>query len=84
MVLPITSRLYSVMSARPFNSGLILSCFVCPLVPAGSSSRGGDVVVYGHCLYDFAHTINETLKCVTQLFALMQSHSGGDSVTSRW
>ena len=26
----------------------------------------------------FAHTINETFKCPTQLPALMQSHSGGD------
>ena len=32
---------------------------------------------------DFAHTINETLKWLTQLPALMQSHSGGDSVASR-
>ena len=32
---------------------------------------------------DFAHTINETLKWLTQLLALMQNHSGGDSVTSR-
>ena len=31
---------------------------------------------------DFAHTINETLKCLTQLPTLMQSHSGGDSVAS--
>ena len=33
---------------------------------------------------DFAHTVNETLKRLTQLSALMQSHSGGDSVASRW
>ena len=33
---------------------------------------------------DFAHTINETLKCLTQLPALVQSHSGGDSVASLW
>ena len=32
---------------------------------------------------DFAHTIDETLKWLTQLPALMQNHSGGDSVTSR-
>ena len=32
---------------------------------------------------DFAHTINETLKWLTQLPALMQNHSGGDSVASR-
>ena len=31
----------------------------------------------------FAHTINETLKWLTQLPTLMQSHSGGDSVASR-
>ena len=31
----------------------------------------------------FAHTINETLKWLTQLPTLMQNHSGGDSVTSR-
>ena len=34
--------------------------------------------------YDFAHTINETLKCLTQLPAIIQSHSGGDSGASRW
>ena len=32
---------------------------------------------------DFAHTINEMLKRLTQLPTLMQNHSGGDSVTSR-
>ena len=32
---------------------------------------------------DFAHTINETLKWLTQLPILMPNHSGGDSVTSR-
>ena len=32
---------------------------------------------------DFAHTINETLKWLTQLPTSMQNHSGGDSVTSR-
>ena len=32
---------------------------------------------------DFAHTIHETLKWLTQLPTLMQNHSGGDSVTSR-
>ena len=32
---------------------------------------------------DFAHTINETLKWLTQLPTLMQNHSGGDSVNSR-
>ena len=32
---------------------------------------------------DFAHTINDTLKCLTQLPALMQSRFGGDGVTSR-
>ena len=33
---------------------------------------------------DFAHTINETLKWLTQLPTLMQNHSGGgDSVASR-
>ena len=32
---------------------------------------------------DFAQTIYETSKCLTQLSALMQSHSSGDSVTSR-
>ena len=32
---------------------------------------------------DFAHTINETSKWLTQLLTLMQNHSGGDSVTSR-
>ena len=32
---------------------------------------------------DFAHTINETLKWLTQLPTFMQSHSGGDSVASR-
>ena len=39
------------------------------------------IVVYGHCLVT-AHTVNETLKCPTLLPALMQSHSGGDSVAS--
>ena len=33
---------------------------------------------------DFAHTINDTLKWLTQLPALMQSHSGGDGVVSKW
>ena len=33
--------------------------------------------------FGFAHTINETLKWLTQLPTLMQSHSGGDSVASR-
>ena len=32
---------------------------------------------------DFAHTMNETLKWLTQLPTLMQNHSGGDSVASR-
>ena len=32
---------------------------------------------------DFAHTINETLRWLTQLPTLMQNHSGGDSVASR-
>ena len=32
---------------------------------------------------DFAHTINGTLKWLTQLPTLMQNHSGGDSVASR-
>ena len=32
---------------------------------------------------EFAHTINETLKWLTQLPTLMQNHSGGDGVTSR-
>ena len=32
---------------------------------------------------DFAHTINETLKCLAQLLAFVQSQSGDDSVTSR-
>ena len=32
---------------------------------------------------DFAQTIIETLKWLTQLPTLMQSHSGGDSVGSR-
>ena len=42
------------------------------------------IVVYGHLSCDFAHTVNETLKCLTRLPALMQSHFGGDSVASRW
>ena len=32
---------------------------------------------------ELAHTINETLKWLTQLPTLMQSHSGDDSVASR-
>ena len=32
---------------------------------------------------DFAHTIDETLKWLTQLPTLMQSHSGGSSAASR-
>ena len=32
---------------------------------------------------DFAHTINETSKWLSQLPALVQNHSGGDSVLSR-
>ena len=32
---------------------------------------------------DFAHTINETLKWLTQLSTFTQNHSGGDNVTSR-
>ena len=36
-----------------------------------------------HLSCDFAHTINETFKWLTQLPTLMQSHSGGDSVASR-
>ena len=32
---------------------------------------------------DFAHTINEMLKRLTQLPTLMQNHSCGESVTSR-
>ena len=31
------------------------------------------IVVYGHCLCDFTHTINETLKWLAQLPTLMQS-----------
>ena len=30
--------------------------------------------------FDFAHTVNETLKWLTQLPTLMQNHTGGDSV----
>ena len=33
--------------------------------------------------YGFACTVNETLKWLTQLPTLMQSHSVGDSVASR-
>ena len=33
---------------------------------------------------DFARTIKETSKWLTQLPTLMQNHSGGDSVTSRY
>ena len=33
--------------------------------------------------YYFAHTINETLKWLTQLPTLILNHSGGDSVASR-
>ena len=32
---------------------------------------------------DFAHIFNETSEWLTQLPTLMQTHSGGDSVTSR-
>ena len=32
---------------------------------------------------DFAHTINEPLKWLTQQPTLMQNHSGGDNVVSR-
>ena len=39
------------------------------------------IVVYGHCLVT-AHTINKTLKWLTLLPTLMQSHSGGDNVAS--
>ena len=42
------------------------------------------VVVYGRLSSDFAHIIDERLKCLTQLPALMLGHSGGDSVASRW
>ena len=38
-------------------------------------------VVYGQSC-DFAHTIKETLKWLTQLPTLMHSHSCGDSVVS--
>ena len=31
---------------------------------------------------DFAHTINDTLKWLTELPTLIQNHTGGDSVTS--
>ena len=51
-----------------------------------SASRGSPftskMVVYGHTC-DFAHTVNETLKWLTQLPTLMLSHSGGDNVTSK-
>ena len=47
------------------------------------SPFSSNIVVYGHLSCDFAHTINETLKRLTQLPTLMQNHSGGDSVTSR-
>ena len=50
-------------------------------IPFGCPSK---LVVYGELSCDFAHTIDETLKCLTQLPALMQSHSDGDSVASRW
>ena len=33
-------------------------------------------MVYGHLSCDFAHTINETFKWLTQLPTLMQSHDG--------
>ena len=33
--------------------------------------------------FDFIHTINETLKWLTQLPTLLQSNSGGDSVASK-
>ena len=41
------------------------------------------IVVYERLSSVFAHTINETLKWLTQLPTLMQNHSGGDSVASR-
>ena len=47
------------------------------------SSPFSSKIVVSRQSCDFAHTINEMLKCITQLLALMQSHSGGDSVTSR-
>ena len=59
------------------RKSLVRSALALPL----SSSK---LVVHGHRLVTFAHTINETLKCLTQLPALMQSHSGSDRVASRW
>ena len=46
------------------------------------SPFSSEVVVYGHLSRDFALTMNEALKWLTQLPTLMQSHSGGDSVAS--
>ena len=49
------------------------------------SPLSSKIVVNGHLSSDFAYTVNETLRCLTQLPVLfVQSHSGGDSEASRW
>ena len=40
------------------------------------------IMVYGQPSCDFAHTVNETLKWLSQLPTLMRSHSGGNSAAS--
>ena len=40
------------------------------------------IMVYGQPSCDFAHTVNETLKWLSQQPTLMRSHSGGNSAAS--
>ena len=62
--------------------GLAVSRYACSI--RFGSRFSSDIVVYGHCLVTLPPKIDETLKCVPQLTALMQSHSSDDSVASRW
>ena len=84
---------------RPFKKPSLRSCFCEPVWPSGKALgwlaerprfdplrrsflfKNGD---FSTLSCDFAHTINEILKCLKQLPTLKQSHSGGDGVASRW
>ena len=46
------------------------------------SSFSSKIVVYGHCLVTLPTQLMKTLKWLTQLPTLMQSHSSGDSVVT--
>ena len=67
--------------SKVFVSRLVSRCGLAVRRLAGKQKDLGSIRFGLSC--DFAHTINETSKWLTQLPTLMQNYSGGDSVTSR-